>query len=206
MRFLEILGAVIIAFAHYAPQASASVLYDNGPINGTVEGWDINQGFSVSDSFTLSQASTITGVTFGGWTDAGQTITSVDFGIVATANTYTFNGIASVTNGSAIPGAGYGAYTVRSDSFSTGSINLAAGTYYLVLGNAVASDGLYAFWDQNSGPSTATQSGAGSRPSESFQILDMTTAVPEPSTWAMIILGFAGVGVMGYRRRKNAFA
>ncbi|MEH2517838.1 hypothetical protein V1279_003411 [Bradyrhizobium sp. AZCC 1610] len=30
------------------------------------------------------------------------------------------------------------------------------------------------------------------------------TAVPEPSTWAMMILGFAGVGYMTYRRRKTA--
>ena len=30
------------------------------------------------------------------------------------------------------------------------------------------------------------------------------TAVPEPSTWAMMILGFAGVGYMAYRRRKTA--
>ena len=29
-------------------------------------------------------------------------------------------------------------------------------------------------------------------------------AVPEPSTWAMMILGFAGVGYMAYRRRKTA--
>ncbi|KRR07372.1 hypothetical protein CQ12_00895 [Bradyrhizobium jicamae] len=28
-------------------------------------------------------------------------------------------------------------------------------------------------------------------------------AVPEPSTWAMMILGFAGVGFMAYRRRQN---
>jgi hypothetical protein len=28
-------------------------------------------------------------------------------------------------------------------------------------------------------------------------------AVPEPSTWAMMILGFAGVGFMAYRRRSN---
>ena len=28
-------------------------------------------------------------------------------------------------------------------------------------------------------------------------------AVPEPSTWAMMILGFAGVGFMGYRRRSK---
>jgi hypothetical protein len=26
--------------------------------------------------------------------------------------------------------------------------------------------------------------------------------VPEPSTWAVMILGFAGVGFMGYRRRN----
>jgi hypothetical protein len=34
----------------------------------------------------------------------------------------------------------------------------------------------------------------------------MTAAVPEPSTWAMMILGFAGVGFMTYRRRKQSNA
>ena len=28
-------------------------------------------------------------------------------------------------------------------------------------------------------------------------------AVPEPSTWAMMILGFAGVGAMAYRRSRK---
>ena len=32
----------------------------------------------------------------------------------------------------------------------------------------------------------------------------VTAAVPEPSTWAMMILGFAGIGYMMYRRRKDA--
>ncbi|MEH2492918.1 hypothetical protein V1280_008857 [Bradyrhizobium sp. AZCC 2230] len=31
-------------------------------------------------------------------------------------------------------------------------------------------------------------------------------AVPEPSTWAMLILGFCGVGFMTYRRRNQATA
>jgi PEP-CTERM motif len=31
----------------------------------------------------------------------------------------------------------------------------------------------------------------------------LTTAVPEPSTWAMMILGFAGVGFMAYRRKSK---
>jgi len=32
---------------------------------------------------------------------------------------------------------------------------------------------------------------------------DFTAAVPEPSTWAMMILGFAGVGFMAYRRKSK---
>jgi hypothetical protein len=31
----------------------------------------------------------------------------------------------------------------------------------------------------------------------------ITAAVPEPSTWAMMILGFAGIGWMAYRRKQN---
>lgn len=32
------------------------------------------------------------------------------------------------------------------------------------------------------------------------------SAVPEASTWAMMILGFAGIGVLAYRRRRNGLA
>ena len=33
-----------------------------------------------------------------------------------------------------------------------------------------------------------------------------TSAVPEPSTWAMMILGFAGVGFTAYRKKQNGSA
>jgi hypothetical protein len=33
--------------------------------------------------------------------------------------------------------------------------------------------------------------------------LETVGAVPEPSTWAMMILGFGGVGFMAYRRRRD---
>ena len=33
--------------------------------------------------------------------------------------------------------------------------------------------------------------------------IQSVSAVPEPSTWAMMILGFAGVGFMAYRRRNR---
>lgn len=32
----------------------------------------------------------------------------------------------------------------------------------------------------------------------------VTPGVPEPSTWALMILGFAGIGLMTYRRKKAA--
>jgi hypothetical protein len=35
-------------------------------------------------------------------------------------------------------------------------------------------------------------------------VVNEIAAVPEPSTWAMMILGFAGIGAMTYRRRKCA--
>lgn len=36
--------------------------------------------------------------------------------------------------------------------------------------------------------------------------LEFASPVPEPSTWAMMILGFAGVGFMAYRRRAQGQA
>jgi PEP-CTERM motif len=30
--------------------------------------------------------------------------------------------------------------------------------------------------------------------------------VPEPATWAMMVLGFAGVGFMAYRRKRTGGA
>lgn len=38
-----------------------------------------------------------------------------------------------------------------------------------------------------------------------FELSGVTavTAVPEPTTWAMMILGFAGVGFLAYRRRSD---
>lgn len=38
------------------------------------------------------------------------------------------------------------------------------------------------------------------------QLTFMTTAIPEPSTWAMMILGFMGLGFMAYRRKENGAA
>jgi PEP-CTERM motif len=38
------------------------------------------------------------------------------------------------------------------------------------------------------------------------QIVGLTFGVPEPSTWAMMLIGFAGLGFMAYRRTKKSAA
>ena len=39
---------------------------------------------------------------------------------------------------------------------------------------------------------------------ENYFDITLTSGVPEPSTWAMMILGFLGVGFMAYRRKGGA--
>jgi PEP-CTERM motif len=47
---------------------------------------------------------------------------------------------------------------------------------------------------------------ANSSLSSSGTIEATISAVPEPSTWAMMILGFCGLGFMAYRRKQNSAA
>ena len=39
----------------------------------------------------------------------------------------------------------------------------------------------------------------GTGPNQNFTLVIGAAAVPEPSTWAMMLLGFAGLGFMGYQ-------
>ena len=77
-RFFRGAAFVVVLFG-LSQQASAAVLYDNGPINGTNDAWKISADGAVSDSFTLSQDSVVTGASFGVWT-TNNTVLSVSWG------------------------------------------------------------------------------------------------------------------------------
>ena len=66
--FVAAFGALAVMFwliADAGP-ASAQVVYNDGPINGTVDAWTINDGLIVADSFTVSGGtSTLSGLSFG---------------------------------------------------------------------------------------------------------------------------------------------
>jgi hypothetical protein len=91
----------LFALASVSQQASAAVLYDNGPINGTISGYAITDGYAVSNSFTLSQDSIVTGVNFGAWVlqsaSLTASLTAVDWAITTIPSSYPINGSASVT-------------------------------------------------------------------------------------------------------------
>ena len=93
------LGVMAASLAAGTSFASASVLYDNGAINGGINAWNISNGYAVENSFTLSSASTVTGVLFGLWSNPGDVISTVDLGISTTQGSFADNGTVPVTQG-----------------------------------------------------------------------------------------------------------
>jgi hypothetical protein len=210
MKLTTLFAGAALAAICSGSVAGAAVLYNNGPLNGTIDGAGINGGQAIGDSFTLTSAETVTGVNFGVWTLTGDKMLKVDWGITGDPTAIPDNGTAAVTTGATTPVGG--GFSVGVDSFSIGALHLGPGTYYLWLQNAFIKNGDPLFWDINNGPSAASWAFDGAfngslngavvpgTNSESFQILG--GAAPEPATWAMMLAGFGGIGAAIRRGRK----
>ena len=202
---IVLLAILFLALA--AVPASAQVLYDDGPINGTVDAWTINFGYVLSDSFTVPVNSTVTGLVFGVWEYPGDTLTSVDWEITQyeLGGTVFGSGTASGKNltDQFISVNRYG-YDIDQITVTGLNVSLAkGGEYWLSLQNAVVPSGDPVYWDENSGPSSASESATGTLPAESFQIIGTSGgsgSTPEPSS--LMLLASGVVGVAGLLRRK----
>ncbi len=145
-------------------------LYDNGPTNGTVDAWTINFGFVVSDSFTLVSDIPVSGVSFAAWLFPGDVLESAELSITSSefGGTTYFDGIVQLTtSGCARNQLGF---NVCTESAVFSDVPLNAGTYWLNLQNAVVNTGDPVYWDENSGPSSASSNSVGTIPSESFTL------------------------------------
>ncbi len=185
--------------------AAGQIIYSNGPINGDSDGWTINSGFVVSDSFTVSQGtSNINGLVFGGWLFPGDLLESVEVSISSQefGGTTYFDQQVSFTQ-SQCGGNSYG-FNVCNETGSFNGPTLGNGTYWLNLSNAIVNDGDPTYWDENSGPSQASENQIGSIPSEAFTLLGSPTSssgsVPEPGSVLLLASGVVAIG--GILRRK----
>jgi hypothetical protein len=88
-------------------------------------------------------------------------------------------------------------------SNATTNAELAASSYFYIIQP----------WNNGPGNTIAAQFANGGSPNSYIDLYNgqyvpsnwsLTAAVPEPSTWAMMLLGFAGVGFMAYRRRNQS--
>jgi hypothetical protein len=91
--------------------------------------------------------------------------------------------------------------------------SISGGTQYWLA--IMPSPDTYAYWNENSsGPFFVALSqngstwigGGGYQPEAkiSASFMRSSTAVPEPSTWTMMLFGLVGLGFAGYRRTRAA--
>ena len=208
----------ILCLALAAIPAWTQDLYDNGPINGTVDAWTINYGFLLADSFTLLNNSTVGGFNFGAWEFAGDSLTSVDWIISSNPDAGTIYG-SGTANGSNLTDRfiSVNQYDYDIDNITVTGLNvplLSGKTYWLNLENAVVPSGNPVYWDENSGlgcggddgmgggcPSTASPGGTGTDPSEASTI-DGTGGGTTPEPGSFVLMAFGVMTVAGVLRRK----
>ncbi len=197
-----------------AVTASAQTLYENGPINGQVDAWTINEGFALGNTFFLSNpTSTVTGLAFGVWLTPGDTLESAEVSItsdVLGGTTYFDQDVSFTASGCFQNNFNYQVCT------ETGLFNgptLSSGTYWVNLQNAITAGGNPAYWDQNAGvgchsqgcPSIASNGGImdATLPSEAFSVLGTAGgggSSPEPGS--LVLFGSGVAASVTLLRRK----
>jgi hypothetical protein len=163
----------------------------NATANGSQAKTSLNYYFEISGPASLGPTASVNVLATGSlFTDIG-TMQSTDFLRVAGA---------TIVNATSIGGSNIGAFTTSatvSSLFYNVDYLVEMNVFALAhpSGTATAFLDPYLFLDPSLvalGYSIITSPGIGN---------SLASAVPEPSTWAMMILGFAGIGFMAYRRK-----
>jgi hypothetical protein len=200
-----------------ASSAKASVLYDS-PSSGFAVGDPTISEFLVSnwaaDTFTLGAPATVVGVKFETWTDPGTIVQSVDWSIWDSYGTTELASGAAAAVTSVHFAVNLAGFDINIDQFSIPDLSLAAGGYWLRLSNAMGNGSTMIGWDSTVNSSSLPLNNGDSPYPNTFQILGADPdrggppagGVPEPATWALLIAGFASVGVALRRSRAAPLA
>jgi hypothetical protein len=225
-------GTVVLAILSFfilrlpASAGVLGVLYDNGPINGTIDGWRIDSVAYASDSFTLDNGSLLTGAEIDLDVLTGYFPTTLDWGIGdAPFSSNEGSGHTVLLYLQLCHACAFGnAVDLYTATISLPGIPLNPGTYYLTLqnGSGTTANGTpIMYWDINNGPSAAYVIDPGIGPgiinvdglfptqfsnSSAFQILGIapgTTSTPEPGSSELSGLGLV-ICLFTARARKRA--
>ncbi len=183
------------------------VLYSNGPTPLTSSiAFGANGGNPIADSFVLDATGGdgffyVAAMDLTVWTNPGDRLSSVDWAIYdgnpfgIGGATALAGGVAAINSSAPLPGTGLRASEVFfpiNAGFDCGFDGCKM-TLWIALSNGLTGFGGPVAWDVNSGLSQAYAQGVGPIPSESFQMLGLL-GIPEPTTWALMLLGVCGIG------------
>ncbi len=201
------------------PAWGGSWSYENGPINGNIDAWTINFGFTVSDSY-LATGSSVNGFEFGVRVIPGTVVTGVDW-ILSTgpcsdpgSGCGTIVGFGTASSNLTDQFLFLNIFGYEIDLITVSNLNVPeinGQGYYLTLANATTVQPLEpVYWDENSGvgchspgcPSIAYENTLGTIPSEDFTIGGGSSGTtPEPSS--VVLFGSGLAGLAGLLRRKR---
>lgn len=201
MKKASLFGAAALALSFAAAPAQASVYFEGSTLGCFGAGCSI---------FTLTPTDshlTYTGTSFSGTSDVSGDLT-VNLGTFNLANgTHTYSNPFTLEVQFSLPTG-----VTPNGSMSTflatvtGSVHGNSGSVSIDFDNTLHhyawAGGTFDF-----SVSDVSQFSTGEFKTVAGEIhITSVAAVPEPGTWAMMIMGFAGVGFMAYRRRMNGGA
>lgn len=175
-------------------------------------------GGQLAQEFTIDSASIISSASFTEFHTGVAQPASVNWaflnadGVGGIPGTVAFSGSSTITLSTLVGSSGFGGSPLRDvfqENFDIApTVTLAPADYFFAL-NVPITDVLLTFGTQVGGGALIVPAGA-------WHLYNPTTVsfaaslngeqvapVPEPSTWAMMIIGFAGVGFMTYRRKTR---
>jgi hypothetical protein len=200
-----LLASVLLAIAVVPAVAQNQDVYDNGPTNGNEWAWLINFDNITSNSFTFNNdtfdchgSCYVDGFAFVAWLFPGDVFESAEVSITSSefgGTTYfdqnlNFTRSACFTND-------FG-FTACTETARFPQLTLPTGIYWLNVQNAAINTGDPVYWDQNDGPSLASNNSTGTIPSESFTLLGYSSSSscpwcgysPEPNSFVLFGSGF----------------